>query len=90
VEPGVSSFRTVKIEIALAVAAGVMGLLAIVWPEWIELVFGIDPDGGSGALEWGLAAILFTLAVTAGAMAARGARRVRRPADSRPAIDSAS
>jgi hypothetical protein len=27
-------------------------VLAIVWRDWIETVLGINPDGGSGSLEW--------------------------------------
>ncbi len=43
--------------VALAVAvAGVLGLVAtLVWPAWIELVLGVDPDGGDGSIERALA-----------------------------------
>jgi hypothetical protein len=37
------------------VAAGAASLLLVVtlvWPTWIELVFGMDPDSGNGVVEW--------------------------------------
>jgi len=46
-----------------AVVASITGLLAVttvLWPDWIELVIGIDPDHHSGSIEWGLiVALLF-------------------------------
>jgi hypothetical protein len=44
------------IEVALAALAAAMALLTIAWPEWIEGILGIEPDGGNGTLEWGFVA----------------------------------
>ena len=37
------------IEAALAVAGLALAVLTMAWPEWIEEIFGIEPDGGNGA-----------------------------------------
>jgi len=50
------------IETVLGTASGLLCLLTLVQHDWIENAFGIDPDAGSGSLEW---AIVFgALAVT--------------------------
>lgn len=40
----------------IAVATGavgcVLGLVTLVWHDWIEIIFRVDPDKGSGELEW--------------------------------------
>lgn len=65
------------IELALAVASGLLGLLTLVWRDWIEGVFGWDPDHHSGSLEWLLVAVLLIAAVALGALARHGWRRHR-------------
>lgn len=62
---------------------GLTGLLAVVtgiWPDWIEIVFGIDPDKGSGSLEWVIVLALFAIAVTLGARARLTWRRAAQQA----------
>jgi hypothetical protein len=59
-----------------ALAVAVLGTLLV--PNWIELVFAVDPDDGDGLIEWGLAVVLGIAAI---AFLARVALklRVRRP-----------
>jgi hypothetical protein len=40
------------IEASLAALSASLGLLTYVWPSWLEAVLHVDPDGGSGAVEW--------------------------------------
>jgi hypothetical protein len=50
-------------------------VLTLISREWIEIVFGVDPDGGSGALEFGIALLLLGIAVGSGLLALREWRR---------------
>jgi len=56
--------RRFWLEAGLAALTAVLFVLTLITPQWIELLFDAEPDGGSGALEW---AIVGALAVmTAG------------------------
>jgi hypothetical protein len=55
-------------EVPLAAASGMPGLIATVRADWLEAVFGIDPDGHGGSLEWLAVLGLVTAAVTIAAV----------------------
>lgn len=38
--------------LALAAISATLLIVTVAWPDWIEIVFRIDPDQGSGWLEW--------------------------------------
>ena len=67
-----------RIEIALAAIAGVLTLVSIIWPTWIESLFEESPDAGSGALEWAIVGLFGLLAVTAAVLARHDYRAIRR------------
>lgn len=46
-------------EITCSVLGTVLGLLTMSFPEWIELVFRVEPDTGSGTLEHAVVLGLF-------------------------------
>ena len=44
--------RRFWIEAGLAALSAILFVLTLSVPDWIEAVFGVDPDRGSGSLEW--------------------------------------
>jgi hypothetical protein len=44
--------RRFWVEMAAGIVSFVLLALTLVWGEWIELLFGLSPDAGSGELEW--------------------------------------
>ncbi|MFD8411633.1 ABC transporter permease [Streptomyces sp. HUAS TT3] len=39
-------------EVVLGGLAALLFLATLIRRDWIELLFGVEPDAGSGALEW--------------------------------------
>ena len=54
--------RRFWIETAAASVAVVLFLLTLVWSDWIEIVFGWDPDQHSGTVEWAIVGGLLVIA----------------------------
>lgn len=82
--------RTVRrrfwIEATLAAATTILFLVTLISKEWIEAVFGVDPDGGDGSLEWAIVAALLVACVALNGLARAEWRRPHRlaPAADRP------
>jgi len=72
--------------LGLAVGSAVLLVGTLAWPDWIEIVFRVDPDHGSGWLEWAIVIVAFTLMV----MCSAGARRQWRATRLAAARDGAS
>jgi hypothetical protein len=68
------------LKVGLATMSGVLFIVTLVWRDWIELVFHVDPDGGNGLLEWVIVAALFAAGIGFGCLAAL---ELRRPARAR-------
>jgi hypothetical protein len=56
--------------------SGLLAIATLVHRDWIEEVFGVDPDGGNGSLEWVLVVALLVAAILLGGAARREWRRL--------------
>jgi hypothetical protein len=63
------------IEIGLAGISAFLAVITLLWPDWIEIVFKVDPDMGNGSLERVIVGLAFALAVAFSVLARRAWRR---------------
>jgi len=63
--------RTTKfwIESWVAAASGLLCVVTLIRRDWIELVFRLDPDQGSGASEWSIVGGFAALCLVSAALA---------------------
>jgi hypothetical protein len=71
--------RRFWIEAGLSVLCGLLFVLTLAVHDWIEAVFGVDPDQHSGSLEWAIVAALFLTAAAFGLVARREWRAAEPP-----------
>lgn len=65
------------IETIAAAISGILFVLTLVWRDWIERLFGVSPDQGSGALEWAIVALALCATITFSLLARSEWRRAR-------------
>ena len=80
---GKTRFRFRVMALASGLSASLF-VITLLWRDWIELAFRIDPDRQSGTLEWLIVGGMFALAISFGALAAAELRRLG--AADRPAV----
>ena len=66
-----------RLEAAVAAISAGLALLTLFWPDWIERLTGLEPDEGSGMLEWAIVIGLAVGAVGVGLLARRDFRLAR-------------
>ena len=65
-----------RLEVGLAVLSVLLFVATALWPEWIEIVFGFDPDYGNGSFEWLIMELTAISAVVAIFLARADWRRI--------------
>ena len=51
------------LETGLASVTGILFVITLVWHNWAEIIFNVDPDQGSGHLEWLVVGILLVVTI---------------------------
>ena len=65
------------LETTMATLTGIMLVLTLLWQDWIEEVFNISPDAGSGSFERWLVVALCVVTIALFIMARSEWRRAR-------------
>jgi hypothetical protein len=51
------------VEVLLGLISTVFLVLTILLPDWLEVLFRLAPDAGTGSAEWGLALSLAAMSI---------------------------
>ncbi|HLG75573.1 MAG TPA: hypothetical protein VFA09_07235 [Ktedonobacteraceae bacterium] len=65
------------LETVLASVASILFVITLVWRNWIEIVFKVDPDNANGSLEWFVVATFLVVAIALFVSAGYEVRRAR-------------
>ena len=65
------------LETAMAIVTSLVFVFTLVQRDWIEIVFGVDPDQGNATLEWMIVGALLLVTITLFILASYEWRRAR-------------
>ncbi|MCW2909742.1 MAG: transporter permease [Actinomycetia bacterium] len=66
-----------RVTAGCAALSWVLFAVTLAVPDWIEAVLRVNPDQGSGSLEWAIAGVLFAAAVGLSGITRREWRRLQ-------------
>ncbi len=52
------------LETSIAIVTSILFVVTLLQRDWIEIVFGVDPDNHSGTLEWLIIGALLVVTIT--------------------------
>ncbi len=56
--------RRFWLETSIAIVTSILFVVTLLLRDWIEIVFGVDPDNHSGTLEWLIIGALLVMTLT--------------------------
>lgn len=65
------------LETAMAIVTSILFAITLVQRDWIEIVFGVDPDNRNGTLEWLIIGALLVVTIMLFTLASYEWRRAR-------------
>lgn len=65
------------LESGLGAVTGILFVVTLLWRDWIEIIFHVDPDKGNGLLEWSIVGSLLAVTITLFFLARYEWRRVQ-------------
>jgi hypothetical protein len=69
--------RRFWLETGMAIVTSIVFIITLVRNDWIEIVFGVDPDSHNGSLEWLIVGVLLVVTITLFALASYEWRKAR-------------
>lgn len=67
-----------RVELILAVMSVLLAGVTFIWPNWIEILFEAEPDGGDGSLERAMSLVFLAVAAVSFVLAQLDFRRLAR------------
>jgi hypothetical protein len=69
--------RRFWLETGIAIVTGIAFVITLVWHDWIEIVFKVDPDSNNGTFEWLIVGVLLVVTITLFTLASFEWRKAR-------------
>ena len=69
--------RRFWLETGMAIVTSMLFAITLVQRDWIEIIFGVDPDNRNGVLEWLIVGALLVVMITLFTLANYEWRRAR-------------
>jgi len=65
------------LETGIGIVTSILFVVTLLRRDWVEIIFNVDPDQGSGLLEWSIVGVLLVVTIVLFVLASYEWRRAR-------------